>query len=398
MWPCPQIVGTAVAARVAQRLWPAIVYADVFLTEDCNHRCSYCFVHGKRPTRMSEAVARDSLEWLLLASKEVQDVCILFFGGEPLLEPELIRFFVEYGRARFAEAGKKLRFDMTTNGTLMTEEMARYLRDNGIRYLLSIDGGQATHDAHRRMLGGGSSFQAVMERLPMMKRHQPWQGTRVTVHPDAVDRLHQNVDALFRRGINQFIIGVATGVAWTDDALKAYEEQMCLVADMYREMKERRLPFRMTLFEKDLEGADGHYHGVWGCGAGRGRICISAEGALYGCAKIVGLDAFEETHKLGDVWVGITALARRRDLLNIHPGPRPGCAACQHADDCAGGCPATNYEATGSIFQPAPLECALVPIVKRIKARVQLADDPDGRGAQSAPCSRHPQATCDEPR
>ena len=256
---CPGVQQTAaaVAARVAERFWPALCYADVFLTEDCNHRCAYCFVKGKNPRKMSEEVARQSLEFLLRASKQEKSVRILFFGGEPLLEFDLIRFFIEYGRERFRRAGKELGFDMTTNGTLMTAERARYFRDHGVMCLLSIDGDQETHDAHRKMLGGGSSFEAVMERLPLMKSFQPWQGTRMTVHPETVHKLRHNVEFLFRCGINQFIIGPATGIEWSAEALRTYEEQMCLVADLYREMKEKGWPFRMTLFEKDLEGDEG---------------------------------------------------------------------------------------------------------------------------------------------
>jgi len=362
-----------VAAKVAQHFWPAISYADVFLTEDCNHRCTYCFVKGKNPQKMSVEIARESLEFLVKASKQEKQVRILFFGGEPLLEFDLIRFFVEYGRQRFAQVGKELGFDMTTNGTLMTEEMAKYFRDNGVMYLLSIDGDKETHDANRKMLGGGSSFEALMERLPVMKRYQPWQGARITVHPKTVHKLRHNVELLYNCGINQFIIGPATGIEWSEEALRTYEAQMYSVADLYGEMKRKGLPFRMTLFEKDLECAEGHLKGIWGCGAGRGRICISVKGELYGCAKILGVDGLKDTHKLGDIWNGVTALTTRRDLLNTHPSTRPKCITCADADDCAGGCPATNYEATGNIFDPAPLECALVPIIKRIKVRVNGA-------------------------
>ena len=365
--PCVHQAAVSVAAEVARRMWPGLSYADMFLTEDCNHRCSYCFVKGKNPRRMSEQIARDALEFLLTASKETKQVRILFFGGEPLLEFGLIRYFVEHGRKRFAEAGKELGFDITTNGTLMTDEMAAYFRANGVMVLLSIDGDQETHDTHRTLVDGGSSFQAVMERVPLLRRYQPWQGTRLTVHPDTAHKLRHNVEHLYGCGINQFIIGPATGIEWSAEALQTYEDQMCLVADLYKDMQARKQPFRMTLFEKDLEC---ELRGVWGCGAGRGRICISAEGQLYGCAKILGVDGLRDTHRLGDLWNGITNLPARRDLLNIHPSARPRCATCGHADECAGGCPATNYEATGDLFRPAPLECQLVPIIERIKARM----------------------------
>jgi uncharacterized protein len=354
-----------IAGKVAARYSPPLAHCDLFVTEDCNHRCEYCFVKGKRPRRLTEDVARDAVDWLIRASGKMTWVSILFFGGEPLLEFELIRFLVGYSRDRAKATGKEARFSMTTNGTLMTEEMARYLAEHGIAYLLSIDGRRETHDAHRKMLGGGSSFEAVMSRLPLMKRYQPWQGSRVTLHPSTIGALREDVEFLYSRGINQFIIGPATGIEWTDDDLAEYERQMLLVTEMYVEKQRKKEPFRMTLYEKDLEGRD--IRNEWGCGAGRGRICISVAGELYGCAKILGVDALKDTHRLGDVWTGITNLRGRRELLNTHPSARPACATCEFAADCTGGCPAVNYEATGSLLTPAPLECRLAPIVKRIR-------------------------------
>jgi len=380
-----EAAASRIAGKVAARYSPPIAHCDLFVTEDCNHRCEYCFVKEKRPRWLTEAVARDAVDWLIRASGKMAWVSILFFGGEPLLEFDLIRFLVGYSRERAQAAGMEARFSMTTNGTLMTEEMARYLAEQKITYLLSIDGAKETHDAHRRMWNRGtrsrfvddanrvmspnSSFEAVMARLPMMKRYQPWQGSRVTLHPTTIHRLREDVEFLYARGINQFIIGPATGIEWTDDDLAEYERQMLLVTDLYLEKQRRKEPFRMTLYEKDLESRD--IRNEWGCGAGRGRICIAVDGGLYGCAKILGVDHLRDTHRLGDVWTGITNLAGRRDLLNTHPAARSQCAACEYAADCTGGCPAVNYEATGSLLAPAPLECRLAPIVKRIRRYYQ---------------------------
>jgi uncharacterized protein len=314
---------------------------------------------------MTEAVARAAVDWLVGASGKMSWVSILFFGGEPLLEFELIRFLVGYSRERAQAAGKEARFSMTTNGTLMTEAMARYLAEERITYLLSLDGSRETHDAQRKLVDGGSSYEAAMARLPMMKRYQPWQGSRVTLHPTTVHRLREEVELLYRQGINQFIIGPATGIEWTDDALAEYERQMLLVTDLYVDKQRRQEPFRMTLYEKDLEGRD--IRNEWGCGAGRGRICISVTGELYGCAKILGVDGLNDAHRLGDVWTGIVDLSGRRELLNTHPSARPTCGPCEFAGDCTGGCPAVNFEATGSLLTPAPLECRLAPIIRRIR-------------------------------
>lgn len=361
-------LGERLAARVAAHLATPVAHAELFVTEACNHRCDYCFVKGKNDFHtMAPEVARAAIDYLLESSRYLNWIDVLFFGGEPLIEFGLIQEVVRYGEQRAKETGKDVRFNMTTNGTLMTEEMARFFAEHRIRYLLSIDGAQATHDAHRHRCDGTSSFESVMSRLPMMKRFQPWQGSRVTLHPDTIGNLRGDVEYLFARGINQFIIGPATGIDWPDAALAEYERQMLLVTDLYLEMQERNAPFRMTLYERDLEGEDGSAKDQWGCGAGRGRVCIGTDGALYPCAKVAGVQGLEDTHKLGDIYSGITNLALRRDYLNCDPAMRPTCSKCEHADRCWGGCPAANWEATGSIFEPSPIECRFTEIVQRIK-------------------------------
>lgn len=370
--------GVKLASAIASRMLPGFCYADVFLTEDCNHRCDYCFVKGKNSFHsMDEALARRAVDFMIEASKDTQRIGMLFFGGEPLLKFEVLQAMVAHARRRQEETGKEFGFDMTTNGTLLNEERARWLAQHQIKYLLSIDGIREVHDRHRKMLGGGSSYEAVMSQMRMLKRYQPWMGTRLTVHPDVADGLSENVRQLYRQGINQFIIGPATGLDWSAERLAVYEREMCRVADFYREAKANKWPFRMTLFEQDMDCAEGKYKNVWGCGAGRGRVCISARGELYGCAKILGVDGLRDTHKIGDVWNGAYRLRPRRDLLNLHPSARPRCVQCEHADDCTGGCPATNYEATGSIFEPSPLDCAFVPVFKRIKAYLHRVTEPE---------------------
>ena len=172
---------------------------------------------------MTPEVAEAAVEFMLSASRDMTWISLLFFGGEPLLEFDTMRFIVDYCATRSEETGKEVRYSMTTNGTLMTEGVARFLAENGISYLLSIDGRKEVHDAHRRMVDGGSSFDTVMERVPMMKRFQPWQGTRMTLSPSTIHCAAEDVDMLHRRGINQFIIGPATGIEWSDEALAEYE-------------------------------------------------------------------------------------------------------------------------------------------------------------------------------
>jgi len=342
------------------------------VSESCNHRCDYCFVHGKKPQgNMPLEVARQTVRFMFDNCRYWDTVSFLFFGGEPLLNWPAVMAIVELAEAKAQDRGKKLELDMTTNGTLFGEEMLAYLRKHRVKFLLSIDGDKASHDAHRRMQDGASSYERVVRLLPLTKRYQPWQGTRMTVHPDQVHRMAANVRHLHGLGINQFVIGPATGLDWSADHLGIYEDQMYEILDFYAARQRENAPFRMSMFEKNVVGRPGSHKGDWGCGAGRGRVCVGADGSLYGCGKIHGVDP-EGTHSLlGDVWTGYSKPENRWPLLDAGAGNRLKCQGCEYADDCCGGCPAASLEATGSFLMPSELDCALVPMTARIQERAR---------------------------
>ncbi len=363
------------AQKVAARLSPPALYADLFLTEDCDHRCSYCFVRGKNPQHMSPEVARDAIDYLLGPKARAKKVCMLLFGGEPLLRFDMIPPLVEYAKRVAKRQGRETWFDITTNAVPLTEEMLAWFRKEKIKFLVSIDGDRATHDRHRKLAAGGSSYDAVIEKLPLLKRYQPWQGARMTVMPDVVERLYDNLRHLYARGINQFIIGPASGVKWTDEGIAEYGRQLEQIGYFHNRENRAGHFFRMTLFERSIDKKPKSYENLWGCGAGKARVCVSATGDLYGCAKILGVDGLKNTHKLGDIWSGVTNIRARMDLLRPNVEKRTKCVQCSLKDECAGGCPATNYEATGCVFLPSELDCKMLPIVKRIREVILSQDE-----------------------
>jgi uncharacterized protein len=359
-----QRLGERLESVFATKQFAGLAYMELFITQQCNQRCDYCFVRDKTSQRMSEEVAFQAVDFLFSHAQEREGLGILFFGGEPLLEFPLIKKVVRYARKRATECDVSISFDTTTNGTLLDEEMLAFFRDEGVRYLLSIDGERADHDRHRRLVGGGSSFDAVVPKIRLFKRYQPWQGSRITVHPEAAPNMRKNVEFLFSEGINQFIIGPAHSVPWRPDDIKAFAQGLRDVCDFYVEMRKAGRPIRLTIFELgDLERERQRYKNVWGCGAGKGRVCVSVDGRLYGCSKLLSMGRDGEgILPLGDIWNGFTNYRARSLLNNMTADPRPQCQRCDVADFCTGNCPATNFEATGSIFLSGPEDCAFTRI------------------------------------
>jgi len=118
------------------KLFPPLGHVDLIITEDCNCRCSYCFVEGKKPRSMDAATAVRSIDFLLDHCGKLKSVNVLFFGGEPLLEFDLIQHIISYCEKKQPETGKKITFSMTTNGTLLTPEMLAYFNKKGVKFLL----------------------------------------------------------------------------------------------------------------------------------------------------------------------------------------------------------------------------------------------------------------------
>lgn len=351
-------VSEAVSRKWQLRFFPAITRMELFITEDCNLRCDYCFVEGKNPSHaMSPETARKAIDFLFAESRGEKRLSLFFMGGEPFLAFDLMRTTVEYAEQRAKRCEKTVDFSVTTNGTLFAEEILAYCAQHRISFLLSLDGARESHDRHRKTVSGKGSFDRIMRWLPRMKQHQPYMGARVTVHPDAVHELLDNIRFLADQGINHFIIGPASGLEWSGEELETYEAQMKAVVDFYKEKKAQDAPLQFDL----LRQLDNLYdsRGIWGCQAGRHSITIAANGDIYPCSKMLGLNELGGIYRLGDLEKGITDLDARSELVGMWPKRRTRCMTCDLADACAGGCFANNYKATGSIFEPCETQCRI---------------------------------------
>ncbi|MCD6282117.1 SPASM domain-containing protein [bacterium] len=367
-----RLIAKAFCSLLCERTFQEIRIIDALITEDCNCRCDYCFIEGKHPQRMTEGIVKATVDFALLKSRNLRTVEILLFGGEPLTAFDLMQLTVEYGDYRAALMGKRISYSMTTNGTLFDEEKLSFCHKHGIKFLLSIDGDEETHNTHRKFADGRGTYRTIAEKIPLMKQYQPWLGARVTPTPKNMHKLHKNIVHLHQLGINQVLIGPASGLPYSDGDVAELRRQLADIGTYYIAQKKKRIPFRFTHFEKDGDGAPNKYRGFWGCGAGRGRISVSASGEIQPCAKVQGLNGLAgiPEFSLGNVLTGFTNLDARREFIAFRYDLRKACHNCDLKDDCAGGCPAVNYKATGSIFLPDPCECKLTRAHIEVKREV----------------------------
>ncbi len=157
---------------LVEQTFTPVQLIDMLITENCNCRCDYCFIEGKRARTMSEEIVRATVDFLLLKSRHQKKPEILFLGGEPLLAFDMMQLTVDYGQRQAERYYKKLVFSMTTNGTLFDDEKLSFCRRHGIKFLLSIDGDEETHNTHRKFADGRGTYKAVADRIPLMKQYQ----------------------------------------------------------------------------------------------------------------------------------------------------------------------------------------------------------------------------------
>jgi len=339
-----------VVLQINRKLFPPVTKLELIHTEGCNLACTYCFEKNMLGVRkMSPAIAQAAIDLLFDYAGEAPDLTITHFGGEPTLNFPAIQAATEYAEAKAARHGKSLIFDLTSNGVLITEEMAAYFAGHHIMVLLSVDGLEPTHDRFRRDRGGHGTFERAMRGFRILKRTQGWVGVKMTVMPENVRRLFEDVTGLYALGVNQFIIGHATGIMWPAEEMRVYSEQLARVSQWYSETP--RDDLRIAEFESEGQEDSAYF----GCQAGRNSMTAAVNGEISPCSKVLALNNKELLAKLGDVRYGLTHLRNRHDLVSCSQ-LRTACDARGITEDFRGGCFATNHEENGNLFLPSMQE------------------------------------------
>ncbi|MBR9843853.1 MAG: radical SAM protein [Rhodobacteraceae bacterium] len=325
---------------------------ELLLAEGCDMACSYCFESAildpglKRRRVMKDEIIERAIGLLFDHVSGEEEVGMTLFGGEPTLNFSGLRLAVDLFEVEVAKRGVSSFINMTTNGLHLTQEMVEYLADHRVRVLFSIDGDRETHDRYRKDKKLQGTYDKVIANMKMMKRRQPWIGAKITVMPSEAARLFENVQALVAEGVNQFVIGAASGVEWSEAENAAYLEEWQRLGQWMREAQPKGV--RISDFEEEEVKPEGPQ---FGCGAARGTIAVNAAGEVAGCSKIISLDGQKTIGKLGDVWHGLYCIRERADMAGCGR-LKANCEAAGIAETYHGGCFATNYEATGDLYQP----------------------------------------------
>lgn len=343
-----------IVEKLNLKLFHSVKTMDLLLVEGCNLACGYCFersvLNSSLPRKrvMNNDLIEKSIDFFIRYSGSESDLQLALFGGEPTLNYGGIRHAISYGEQCSSAMNKKIHFNMTSNGILLDKEIIDYLADHKVKILLSIDGVQKAHDRHRVTKNGEGTYVKVMENMRLLKKRQPWIGIKMTIMPDIVDTLYESVLTLHALGVNQFLIGHATGAFWSSQSINKFASEMRRLCTWYE--NHRGTSLRIAEFDEKVT-QDGYF----GCSAGRTRIAVAVNGDITGCARISTLDDKMSHGLLGNVRLGLFAVKQRLEMRSCS-SLRQNCEELSIAKEYRGGCFATNYDATGSLFQPNILQ------------------------------------------
>ena len=333
------------------------------LTHACNLRCGYCYAGEKRAEAMSWETARRAVDFCLDHTMQSArpgnaqpSAQVGFFGGEPMLEWDLLRRAHDYAASESDRRGIALKKTVTTNMTLLDEPKARWLRENGFWVGLSLDGNAAMHDSLRRTAGGEGSHERCARALDFFTGPEGNGEVIMVVDPRNVRHMADSVAWLIARDIRHIALNPNFSADWPDDALSAWREAYDETAAQYTETYRRSAPVRINVMDGKIRARiKGGYAACDKCGFGKNEVAISARGNLYPCERSVGEDA-DESVRIGNVFSGFDA-ARRQALVSLRGNIVGECADCPLRARCMNWCSCINLATTGAINRVAGTVC-----------------------------------------
>ena len=343
----------------------------------CNLNCSYCFASqgkysGERAV-MSFEVGKRALDFLVENSGSRRNLEVDFFGGEPLMNFDVVKDLVKYARSIEKEKGKNFRFTLTTNGVLIDDDVIEFANKEMSNVVLSLDGRKEVHDRFRVDYAGKGSWEKIVPKFQKLVearngKNYYMRGTFTHNNPDFLEDIKTMLDLGFSE------LSMEPVVCPTGDPNELTEEDLPIVFEQYEKLAELMIerdkaskPFTFYHYMIDLTGGPCIYKRISGCGSGTEYMAVTPWGDLYPCHQFVG----DEKFKLGDVFNGVNNKAVQQEFKDCNVYARSECKDCWARLYCSGGCAANAYHSTGKVTGVYKYGCELFK--KRMECAIMVA-------------------------
>ena len=353
------------------------------IAHDCNLACKYCFAeegeyHGRRAL-MSFEVGKKALDFLIANSGNRINLEVDFFGGEPLMNWNVVKQLVEYGRSQEKEHNKKFRFTLTTNGVLLNDEIMEFCNKEMSNVVLSLDGRPEVNDRMRPFRNGKGSYELIVPKFQKFAKSRGEKdyfvrGTFTRNNLDFGNDVLHYADLGFEK------LSMEPVVASPEEPYSIREEDLPQIMDEYdrlakefvKRQKEGR-GFKFFHFMLDLSQGPCVAKRLSGCGSGTEYLAVTPWGDLYPCHQFVGNEEF----LLGNVDTGVVNTKVRDEFKLCNVYAKEKCKNCFARFYCSGGCAANSFNFHGSITDAYDIGCEMQK--KRIECaimiRAALAED-----------------------
>jgi len=335
------------------------------VAQDCNLRCAYCYAeggsYGAVPCLLAPGTARRAVRYLLDHSADRNQLTLIFFGGEPLMNIPAVRAAVAEAGTYGEQTGKSIRFSITTNGTLLNPEIVRFLHEHRISVAVSLDGPKDIHDRNRPDADGKGSYADIVPRLTMLLENAPVPvAARVTLLPEQWGRVVEVFDHLVGLGFHE--VGIAPVSPVTKQLLPSIDQERMLLRGfgalagrfVAHAREGRVLPFANIL---DLLGRIhlGQTRPI-SCGAGYGYMAVDAKGRFFPCHRLAG----ESDFCVGNLAAGVDGKRIEKNLCSLNRGRDESCSKCWARTLCGGGCHYENHLRENHLGLPRGSSCRFI--------------------------------------
>lgn len=343
------------AGKLKEKTSGVVKALCLHIAHTCNLNCSYCFAsqgkyHGER-AMMSFEVGKRALDFLIENSGTRRNLEVDFFGGEPLMNFDVVKRLVEYARSVEKEHNKNFRFTLTTNGMLIDDDVIDFANKEMSNVVLSLDGRKEVHDKFRVDYAGKGSWDVIVPKFQKLVEKRGgkdyyMRGTFTHHNPDFLEDIKTMLDLGFSElSMEPVVCASGDPSELTEEDIKVVLKQYEDLANLMIKRREEGKPFTFYHYMIDLKGGPCIYKRISGCGSGTEYMAVTPWGDLYPCHQFVGDDKF----KLGDIWQGVTNKPIQDEFMGCNVYAREDCKDCWAKLYCSGGCSANAYHATGSV-------------------------------------------------
>lgn len=337
-----------------------VLTTTLCLTHNCTLRCKYCYAGRKYSHAMSKETARKAIDISIEEANRLgRALDLSFFGGEPLMEWELLQWCYEYLESRKAKLPAPPRYGITTNGTLLTAEKLEWMAERNFLIGISIDGSAAMHNTNRCYANGLGSHADVARAVELLNEHPTIRTKAIcVVTPNNVHLLAEGVQWIAEHFKKEIGLNIDYWSEWSDEQFEILSEQYQRVAELVLQSYRNGNPIHLSNIDNKIQS---HIHepkstdNCAQCTIGEREIGVTVDGNFFPCSRLVGIGD-EEQLNFGNVTDGIN-YARQHWIIANRGNNTPACKLCELRHRCVNSCGCTNHASTGHINQVSPFLC-----------------------------------------